>query len=297
MTNRRASCEQNSESVVVVMSRSASAPATLIHYGEGKTMHVATKRSMIAAAAIAAAGLFGSMPYDGASVAQQGVPTVHQEVALVDSASDAATAAAAVVDYSPLLNAEGAINVTLSNATVADNGLFDTLYTTLGNDLSTSLLNTDGAGGIYEAFGGEYLNIFNGAATAGFNGFLSNTLAFNAELNNILGVPMADSQAYLLDQFNDLFVGAVPASLGDPALGDSFIPDLVAIANNQYTLASNDLIEYTQYLFTNYTDILDSLTSINLGDVLGDLTTGLATLTTGLTDDINDLVAALIGLF
>ncbi|WP_292990981.1 hypothetical protein [Mycobacterium sp.] len=259
-------------------------------------MHVATKRSMIAAAAIAAAGLFGSMPYDGASVAQQGVPTVHQEVALVDSASDAASAAA-VVDYTPLLNAEEAVNTSLYNLSVGDNGLYETLYNSLGSDLSSSLLQTDGAGGIYESFGGEYLNIFNGAATAGYNGFISNTLAFNAELNNILGVPVDDSQAALLTQFNDLFVGAVPSTLGDPELGDSFIPDLVAIANSQYTLASNDLIEYTQNLFTNYTDILDSLTSINLGDVLGDLTTGLATLTTGLTDDINDLVAALIGLF
>ncbi|WIM88414.1 hypothetical protein PT015_02605 [Candidatus Mycobacterium wuenschmannii] len=259
-------------------------------------MHVATKRSLIAAAAITAAGLFGSLPYEGASVAQQGVPTVHHDVALVDVSQSAADAAAAV-DYTPLLNAEEAVNTTLYNLSVGDNGLYETLYNSLGADLSESLLQTDGNGGIYEAFGGEYLNIFNGAATAGYNGFISNTLAFNAELNNILGVPMDDSQAALLVQFNDLFVGAVPATLGDPELGDSFIPDLVAIANSQYTLASNDLIEYTQNLFTNYTDILDSLTSVNLGDLLTDLTSGLTTLTEGLTDNINDLINAIITLF
>jgi hypothetical protein len=260
------------------------------------TMHAMTKRAMVGAAAIAAAALYGSLPYTGSTVAQQGVPTVHQEVALVDVSQSAADAAAAV-DYTPLLNAEGAINTTLDNAFVADNGLLDTLYTSLGTSVGTALLDTNGDGAIYSAFGGEYLDAFNGAAAAGYNGFISNTLAFDAELNNILGVPMAESQAYLLDQFQDLFVGGVPASLGDPALGDSFIPDLVAIANNQYTLASNDLIEYTQYLFTNYTDILDSLTSVNLGDLLGDLTSGLTTLTTGLTEDINDLVTALVGLF
>jgi hypothetical protein len=287
MTGRRASCTQMSGGVGVGTSRSALAPAALFHYGEGKTMHVATKRSVIAAAAIAAAGLFGSLPYEGASVAQQGVPTVHQEVALVDAAS------AAVNDAQQLLlDAEGAVNGTLSGLTADDNGLLDVLYTAVGSDLADSLLLADGSGAIY----GGYLDIFNGAATAGYNGFISNTLAFEAELNNILGVPMPDAQAYLLDQFNDLFIGAVPASLGDPELGDSFIPDLVAIANSQYTLASNDLIEYTSYLFTNFDDVLGGLTQIDLGELLGNVTESLTTLTTGLTDNVNDLLTAIIGL-
>jgi hypothetical protein len=33
-------------------------------------MHIATKRTIIATAALAAAGLFGSLPYDGSQVAQ-----------------------------------------------------------------------------------------------------------------------------------------------------------------------------------------------------------------------------------
>jgi hypothetical protein len=47
-------------------------------------MNVATKRTIIAAAALAAAGLFGSLPYDGTPEAQQGAPTVHGGVVLVD---------------------------------------------------------------------------------------------------------------------------------------------------------------------------------------------------------------------
>ena len=57
--------------------------------GEGKTMRTTTKRTIIAAAALAAAGLFGSLPYDGSPLAQQGVPVQHRDVALVDVTSDA----------------------------------------------------------------------------------------------------------------------------------------------------------------------------------------------------------------
>ncbi|MGA8330547.1 MAG: hypothetical protein WB777_14770 [Mycobacterium sp.] len=42
----------------------------------------------MATAALAAAGLLGSLPFNGSSVAQQGVPTVHRDVALVDIVSD-----------------------------------------------------------------------------------------------------------------------------------------------------------------------------------------------------------------
>ncbi|MDT5226719.1 MAG: hypothetical protein QOH94_512, partial [Mycobacterium sp.] len=47
-------------------------------------MKSGTKRTVIAGAALAAAGLFGSMPFDGSSVAQSGVPVQHHDVALVD---------------------------------------------------------------------------------------------------------------------------------------------------------------------------------------------------------------------
>ena len=46
-------------------------------------MQTATRRTLIAAAALAAAGLFGSLPYHGSTQAQ-GIPTVHHDVALVD---------------------------------------------------------------------------------------------------------------------------------------------------------------------------------------------------------------------
>lgn len=294
MTGRSSTREFDSRDLAVAgQARATFARTTPTHHGEGKTMHKATTRTLVAGAGIAAAALFGSLPFDGSFVAQQDTPQVqHHDVALVDVATEAS--AAAVNDAQQfLLNAEGAFNDTLSGLTAQDNGLLDVLYTAVGPNLADSLLLADGDGAIYDA---DYLNIFNGAATAGYNGFITNTLAFEAELNNILGVPMPDAQAYLLDQFNDLFIGAVPSTLGQPELGDSFIPDLVAIANNQYTLASNDLIEYTSYLFTNFNDVLEGITQIDLGSLLTDVTESLTTLTTGLTDNVNDLIAAVIGL-
>jgi hypothetical protein len=47
-------------------------------------MRSATKRTLIAGAGLAAAALFGSLPYHGPSEAQ-GVPTQHHDVALVDA--------------------------------------------------------------------------------------------------------------------------------------------------------------------------------------------------------------------
>lgn len=47
-------------------------------------MNVATKRTIIATAALAAAGLFGSPPYDRTPEAQRGAPTAHGGVVLVD---------------------------------------------------------------------------------------------------------------------------------------------------------------------------------------------------------------------
>ena len=54
-------------------------------------MNAATKRTIIATAALAAAGLFGSLPYEGSTQAQQGAPTVHRDVALVDILTDEGT--------------------------------------------------------------------------------------------------------------------------------------------------------------------------------------------------------------
>jgi hypothetical protein len=50
-------------------------------------MHSATKRILIAGAALAAAALFGSLDYHG-STQSQGVPVQHHDVALV-AVSDA----------------------------------------------------------------------------------------------------------------------------------------------------------------------------------------------------------------
>lgn len=54
-------------------------------------MHTTTMRMVIGAAALAGPGLFGSLPHEGATVAQQGVPTVHRDVALVDASDTIVT--------------------------------------------------------------------------------------------------------------------------------------------------------------------------------------------------------------
>jgi ferric-dicitrate binding protein FerR (iron transport regulator) len=53
---------------------------------ERATMHAAATRSIIAAAGLAAIGV-ALWPQDGMPQAQQGVPTVHRDVALVDDSS------------------------------------------------------------------------------------------------------------------------------------------------------------------------------------------------------------------
>jgi hypothetical protein len=86
-------------------------PTARIISGEGKTMHTATKRAVIAAAGLAAAGLFGSLPYDGSSLAQQGTPPFqHHDVALVGVTS-------------PTVACEIALDDQLFNSVVSSTGL------------------------------------------------------------------------------------------------------------------------------------------------------------------------------
>src|ERR1700744_367019 len=75
---------------------------------ERKTMNAATKRTIIATAALAAAGLFGSLPYEGSTQAQQGAPTVHRDVALVD--------------ITTLLTDEGTLDTALFNDVLGPTG-------------------------------------------------------------------------------------------------------------------------------------------------------------------------------
>ena len=123
-------------------------------------MNAATKRTIIATAALAAAGLFGSLPYEGSTQAQQGAPTVHRDVALVD--------------ITTLLTDEGTLDTALFNDVLGPTGaeevLFSDLSTALGAPEATTLLDATGASPI---FSGD----FDGAESRLFEGLFLDTLA------------------------------------------------------------------------------------------------------------------------
>ena len=96
----------------------AIAPAAHVNSGGREIMNAKTKRTVIAAAALGAAGLFGSLPFDGASVAQQGVPVQHHDVALVDTASPLDT----VIGY------ETSLDDSLYSGLYSSTGLYAELY-------------------------------------------------------------------------------------------------------------------------------------------------------------------------
>src|ERR1700733_2055796 len=117
-------------------SHPCSSRAHRMRTGERKIMHAGTKRIVIGAAALTAAGLIGSLPYDGSPAAQQGAPTVHRDVALVD-VSDT------------FLADEGTFDTALFNdvlgPTGAEEQLFSALSTALGGDAAaTTLLDATG---------------------------------------------------------------------------------------------------------------------------------------------------------
>ena len=149
-------------------------------------MHSATKRTLIAGAGLAAAALFGSLPYHGPWQAQ-GVPTQHHDVALVDA------------DATLLLD-EGTLDNAFWNdvlgPTGAEEQLFNALSTAFGAPTATTLLDATGANPI---FSGD----FNGAESRGFEALFLDGLAGEDQLNQALGVTATASQTELLSVFND----------------------------------------------------------------------------------------------
>src|SRR5271168_174606 len=162
------------------LAAAAIGPAAHTSFGERNNMNIATKRTVIATAALAAAGLFGSLPFDGSPLAQQGVPTVHRDVALVD------------VTDATLLSDEGTFDAALvSDVSGAETTLYTDLDTAYGATVANTLLDTT-TGGVGD---------FNGAETAGFDGLYLDGLAAEDEVNQLVGISEAASQATLL---NDL---------------------------------------------------------------------------------------------
>ena len=191
-------------------------------------MNSGTKRTVIAAAALAAAGLFGSLPFDGSSVAQQGVPTVHRDVALVD-------------DFTPLLTDEGTFDTALFNDVLGTGGAEDQLFTalsgTLGATPATTLLDATGANPI---FSGD----FDGAESRAFEALFLDGLATEDQVNQALGATPLESQTELLSVFNSDFV-PIPSSADltaadlASAVGTSTFDDGLVVDTRVYTPLSD----------------------------------------------------------
>ena len=240
-------------------------------------MNAATKRTIIATAALAAAGLFGSLPYEGSTQAQQGAPTVHRDVALVDILTD-----------------EGTLDTALFNdvlgPTGAEEQLFSTLSTAIGTPEATTLLDATGATPI---FSGD----FDGAESRLFEGLFLNTLVGEDSLNQALGITPTASETELLSVFNADFV-PIPSSTDITAadlagaVGTSaFDTDLTTIANADYTLALGDFEGFLSNLATDTSGLSDVSTLLtDLSSSFGDL----SNLSTDLSPILADLTGGLL---
>lgn len=112
-------------------------------------MHAATSRTIVVAAGLAAIGLFAWPHQATPPQAQQGVPTVHRDVALVD-------------DSSTILPPETSFDTEFFNSVLGPTGSEDQLFTALGPQ-APALLDT---------FGAEppFSGVFNGAESRLFEG-------------------------------------------------------------------------------------------------------------------------------
>jgi hypothetical protein len=244
-------------------------------------MNAATKRTIIATAALAAAALFGSLPFDGSQVAQQGVPTVHRDVALVD-------------DYTTLLGDEGTFDTAFYNDVLGPTGAEEQLFTALASATNTSeattLLDATGASPI---FSGD----FNGAESRLFEGMFLNTLVGEDQINQALGAPTAESETAILADFTSTGGPPIPSSADvtlaelTSAVGTSnFDTDLTSIANADYSLAAGDLEGYLVSLSADGN-------TLSFGTVLTDLTSSFSDLSTNLSGDLSTVLTDLGGLF
>jgi hypothetical protein len=235
-----------------------------------KIMQVVTKRALIATAALAAAGLFGSLPYQGPQ-AMQGAPTVHRDVALVD------------VDTT-LLTDEGTFDTALFNDVLGPTGAEEVLYSDLATATSaseaTTLLDATGASPIYS---GD----FNGAESRLFEGLFLDSLASQDELNQALGVSPDASETAILADYTSLPEAPLPTGDVLPAVGATdFDTDLTSIGNDEFSLATSDFEGWLSSLATD-TSGLSGLSTL-LTD-LGSSFDGLSNLSTDLSTVLTDL--------
>ena len=257
------------------MSPVAIAPKAQISSGERKPMHTATKRTLVTAAALAAAGLFASLPNHG-TVQARGIPIQHHDVALVDS--------------SDILGPETTFDTTVFNDVLGSTGAEEQFYNSIvaadGATLANTLLDTDGASPVYSG-------IFNGAESRLFEGLFVDTLASEDQVNQLLGVSTADSQTAILA---DLTGNSFPLPTGgvEPVVGTGFDGDLMALANADFAEGYQDLLGYLGSFTGDLggsTDILTTLLGDLTGGTAGD---GLQLLTGDLGTLLTDLVSGLI---
>ena len=225
-------------------------------------MQSATRRTLIAAAALAAAGLFGSLPYHGSTQAQ-GVPTVHHDVALVDLTDT-------------LLGGETSFDTTLYNDVLGPTGSEETLYnslvTSLGATEANYLLDTNTADPVYSG-------VFNGAESRFFEGAFLDTLTGEDHINQLFGISATDSETAILDIFTstggppipvgaDVTLADLAAAVGTPA----FDTDLSAIANADFASGLTDLHGYLADLVSGASALGDG--GGLLATIIGDLGDG-----------------------
>jgi hypothetical protein len=239
---------------------------------ERKTMNAATKRTIIATAALAAAELFGSLPFDGTTATQQGVPTVHRDVALVD--------------ITTLLTDEGTFDTALFNDVLGPTGAEEQLFTALATATSTSeattLLDATGASPI---FSGD----FNGAESRLFEGLYLDTLASEDQLNQALGITPTASETAILADYTSLPEAPLPTGDVLPVVGATgFDTDLTNIGNGEFTLALGDFEGFLSNLATDTSGLSD------LSTVFTDLSSSFSDLS-NLSPDLSTILADLTG--
>ena len=188
-------------------------------------MNAATTRSIIAAAGLAAIGLVAWPHQATPPSAQQGVPTVHRDVALVDDT---------------ILGPETTFDTTLTDSVWGPSGseaeLYNSLVSSVGATEAQTLLDTNTAEPVYSG-------VFNGAESRLFEGVYLDTLASEDQFNQLLGVSAPDSEAAILADI----AGGPPLPGTDtlPDVGASgFDTDLTSIANDEFTLALGDFEGY-----------------------------------------------------
>jgi hypothetical protein len=205
-------------------------------------MRTATKRLIIAAAALTAAALFGSLPYQGGPQAQQPAPTVHRDVALVDD----------TVVVTQQLDADNLF----WDENLGTNGLEEQLYIDLGGGSNSpatqaftqAILDTNTA---QPPWSGD----FNGAESRLTEGVFLLDIYGQDELNQALGIETvggADQTAFA----NDIATEYVPLPQSLPpgfelTPGPDFDTELMTLANAEFATASSDFLGYLSELSTN----------------------------------------------